>query len=79
MAAYISYSRVSTNRQGRSGLGLEAQTEAVHRHIAENDGNLIDSYVEVESGRANQRPELAKALNHAKHTESYSLESYSNP
>ncbi len=57
---YVAYYRVSTERQGQSGLGLEAQRKAVLDHL--NGGTLLDSFTEVESGRRNDRPELAKAL-----------------
>ncbi len=57
---YIAYFRVSTDRQGQSGLGLDAQRKAVMDHP--NGGTLLDSFTEVESGRRNDRPELAKAL-----------------
>jgi len=58
---YVSYLRVSTARQGVSGLGLEAQREAIQRHIAIN-GQLLAEFVEVESGKKNERPEIAKAI-----------------
>ena len=57
---YVAYYRVSTDRQGQSGLGLDAQRKAVLDHL--NGGTLLDSFTEVESGRRNDRPELAKAL-----------------
>ena len=59
-AKYVAYYRVSTERQGQSGLGLEAQQRAVMDHL--NGGTLLDTFTEVESGRRNDRPELAKAL-----------------
>ncbi len=59
-AIYVAYYRVSTDRQGQSGLGLDAQRKAVMDHL--NGGTLLDSFTEVESGRRNDRPELAKAL-----------------
>lgn len=65
---FVSYLRVSTERQGKSGLGLEAQREAVGRHVAGAGGRLIREYVEVESGRKNDRPKLVEALAHAKAT-----------
>jgi DNA invertase Pin-like site-specific DNA recombinase len=57
---YIAYYRVSTDRQGKSGLGLEAQQKAVSDFL--NGGDLVDEYTEVESGKRNQRPALAEAL-----------------
>jgi len=59
---YIAYYRVSTVRQGQSGLGLEAQQAAVERHLAGGDWTLIESYTEIESGKRNDRPEIKKAL-----------------
>lgn len=61
-ARFIAYFRVSTVRQGRSGLGLEAQQEAVQRYLASVGGTLMAEHVEVESGKRNDRPELAKAM-----------------
>jgi len=57
----IAYYRVSTDRQGKSKLGLEAQEQAVHEFL-KDQGKLIQSFTEVESGRKNDRPELLKAL-----------------
>ncbi len=65
-AKFVAYRRVSTQEQGRSGLGLEAQSAAVAKHVASVGGVLIASYVEVETGKRCDRPELAKALAHAK-------------
>jgi len=62
----VAYHRVSTEKQGKSGLGLEAQQAAVERHAATYGCTLVASYTEVESGRKNDRPELAKAIAHAK-------------
>jgi DNA invertase Pin-like site-specific DNA recombinase len=61
---YIAYYRVSTDRQGRSGLGLEAQRSAVLAHIA--GGQLLSEYTEIESGRKTDRPQLLAALAAAK-------------
>src|SRR3954465_3988703 len=60
--AFVSYLRVSTDKQGASGLGLEAQREAVERHVRSVDGRLLSEHIEVESGKNNDRPEIAKAL-----------------
>jgi DNA invertase Pin-like site-specific DNA recombinase len=65
---FISYLRVSTDKQGKSGLGLEAQREAIARYLNGGDWKLIGEYVEVESGKRSDRPKLAKALAHAKQT-----------
>lgn len=58
----IAYFRVSTDRQGKSGLGLEAQKESVNRYLESVGWNLIGEYVEVESGKRKNRPQLAAAL-----------------
>jgi DNA invertase Pin-like site-specific DNA recombinase len=68
MTDYVAYARVSTAEQGRSGLGLEAQEEAIRRFVREGDRLLAPTYVEVESGKRIDRPELEKALRHAKLT-----------
>jgi DNA invertase Pin-like site-specific DNA recombinase len=60
--AFIAYYRVSTQAQGRSGLGLEAQREAVARHAAALGGQVVQEFTEVESGKRNDRPQLAAAL-----------------
>jgi DNA invertase Pin-like site-specific DNA recombinase len=59
---WVGYVRVSTARQGRSGLGLEAQQNAIQQHVAGRGGSLIQTFKEVESGRDNARPQLARAL-----------------
>ena len=58
----VAYLRVSTTRQQASGLGLEAQQEAVERFVAASDHPILETFTEIESGAVNQRPELAKAL-----------------
>ena len=59
---FISYLRVSTDAQGRSGLGLEAQQAAVSTYLNGGSWELVDTFTEIESGRNSDRPELAKAL-----------------
>lgn len=59
---YVGYYRVSTKKQARSGLGLEAQQQMV-RQFAGSHGELVGEFVDVESGRNDQRIELAKAIN----------------
>jgi DNA invertase Pin-like site-specific DNA recombinase len=59
---FISYLRVSTDAQGRSGLGLEAQQAAVANYLNGGSWELAESFVEIESGKNSDRPELAKAL-----------------
>ena len=64
----VAYERVSTARQARSGLGLEAQRKAIDTFAAERSAQVLDRFTEVESGRRNDRPELDKALNLARLT-----------
>jgi DNA invertase Pin-like site-specific DNA recombinase len=59
---WISYLRVSTQAQGKSGLGLAAQRKAVEDFLNGGRWTCAGEYVEVESGKRNDRPELAKAL-----------------
>lgn len=68
MTDYVPYVRVSTAQQGRSGLGLEAQEEAIRLFLKPGDRLLSPTFVEVESGKRGDRPELAKAIKHAKLT-----------
>ena len=62
----VLYSRVSTDRQGKSGLGLEAQQAAMTTWVKSNKAEVLEEFVEVESGKKSDRPELAKALKLAK-------------
>jgi len=59
---WISYLRVSTSRQGRSGLGLEAQRKAVDDFLNGGKWKVVKEFVEVESGKRTDRPVLAEAL-----------------
>src|ERR1700727_445603 len=59
---FVSYLRVSTQRQGESGLGLEAQREAVAGYLNGGKWALVQEVLEVESGKRSDRPELARAL-----------------
>lgn len=65
-AKIVAYARVSTARQGSSGLGLEAQQSAIDLYARQMNGTVICTYVEIESGKRSDRPELAKAIAHAK-------------
>jgi hypothetical protein len=53
---FVAYYRVSTDKQGKSGLGLEAQREAVRRYLNGGSWSLADEVTEVESGKRNDRP-----------------------
>ncbi|MEM6635543.1 MAG: recombinase family protein [Pseudomonadota bacterium] len=64
----IAYIRVSTQRQGQSGLGIEAQKAEIAAFAQANDAVIEAEYIEIESGGRNDRPELAKALKHARVT-----------
>lgn len=70
MTKAVAYLRVSTDKQGKSGLGLEAQREAVARYVAANGVDLIGEHIEVETGKGanalSKRPELVAALATAK-------------
>jgi DNA invertase Pin-like site-specific DNA recombinase len=69
MVKFVSYLRVSTARQGRSGLGLEAQREAVRIYVQARAGKIIPpEFVESESGKRNDRPQLQAALARCKAT-----------
>jgi len=66
MTTAIGYVRVSTKGQGESGLGMEAQRAAVETHAKREGMTLAMVYVEVESGKRADRPELAKAISHCR-------------
>lgn len=66
MMCFVAYLRVSTDKQGIRGLGMDAQQAAVTRFVDASRGRLLAQYVEVESGKRADRPELQQALDHAK-------------
>src|SRR3954467_10865924 len=70
MRPAFAYFRVSSEQQGRSGLGLEAQRQAVERFAAEHGFTIVDTFAEVETGKGSdaldRRPRLAAALKCAK-------------
>lgn len=72
MTGYVVYRRVSTDRQGQSGLGLEAQEAAIRRFLRPDD-TVVAEYQETESGACDTRPELARAIRKAKRTGSVLL------
>ena len=59
---WISYCRVSTDQQGIRGLGIEAQRAAIAAYVDRSGGELIEEYVEVESGKRADRPQLRESL-----------------
>jgi DNA invertase Pin-like site-specific DNA recombinase len=63
---FVAYYRVSTTRQGASGLGLEAQRAAVESYLNGGAWRILAEFTEVESGRKSERPELHKALHKAR-------------
>jgi DNA invertase Pin-like site-specific DNA recombinase len=64
----VAYYRVSTAKQGRSGLGLDAQRKAVADFLAAGAWHLAEEFVEVESGKLDRRPQLEAALAHCELT-----------
>jgi DNA invertase Pin-like site-specific DNA recombinase len=66
MRRFVAYYRVSTTKQGQSGLGLEAQQSAVAAYLNGGRWELVGEFVEIESGKKNDRPQLAQALKVAK-------------
>lgn len=65
-AAIVGYQRVSTKGQGESGWGLEGQETAIQAYARQSGGKIVAMYTEVESGKLADRPELLKALAHAR-------------
>ena len=59
---FIAYYRVSTGKQGKCGLGIEAQRQAVANYLNGGNWRIVGEFVEVESGKRSDRPELDKAL-----------------
>ncbi len=69
MQQYVIYKRVSTADQGRSGLGLEAQTRDITLYLdtfSPEPFEVVGEYLDVQSGKDDDRPELLKAIEHAK-------------
>ena len=64
--SFISYLRVSTGKQARSGLGIEAQRNSVTEFLNGGNWKVIKEFVETESGKRNDRPELESALSHCR-------------
>ena len=59
---YVAYYRVSTDKQGKSGLGLESQQASVKGFVEHRGGEILDAYTEIESGKRSDRPKLERAL-----------------
>src|SRR5688500_359975 len=59
---FVAYYRVSTGKQGKSGLGIEAQRGAVASYLNGGNWHIVKEFTEVESGKRSDRPELEKAL-----------------
>lgn len=65
---FVAYYRVSTAKQGRSGLGLEAQKMSVQGYTSAKGGRILKEFIEVESGKINERPQLLEALRYCEIT-----------
>ena len=70
---FVCYIRVSTKKQSDSQLGMMAQEDAINKFVDRKGGSIIQRFVEVESGRNDDRPQLAAAINHCKLTNSVLL------
>ena len=68
--SFVAYYRVSTQKQGKSGLGIEAQKAAVAQYVSRNGGKVAAEFQEVESGKRSDRPQLALALERCRLTRS---------
>jgi len=67
MEKFVTYYRVSTAKQGASGLGLEAQQAAVESYVGRESGQIVaPPFIEVESGKLKVRPQLKRAIAHAR-------------
>jgi DNA invertase Pin-like site-specific DNA recombinase len=66
MAVIVGYLRVSTKGQGESGLGLEGQKAAIENYARQTGSKIAGLYTEVESGKVAERPQLARAISHAR-------------
>ena len=76
MNKFVIYKRVSSKEQGKSGLGLEAQKRDINlflENYADDDSEVIGEFIEVQSGKDDERPELHKAIHLAKRTKSILL------
>ncbi|MEZ4484338.1 MAG: recombinase family protein, partial [Syntrophotaleaceae bacterium] len=62
MKRFVAYLRVSTDKQGDSGHGIAAQRQAIEVYLGAHNGALLEEFVEVESGKKNDRSELQKAI-----------------
>lgn len=70
MKNFVSYLRVSTTKQGVNGLGIEGQRQSIETYLNGGDWNILKEFVEVESGKKNDRKELQKAINFCRNTSS---------